>query len=236
MKRVSVDAGGYYKINHYDYGNTVDSTSNAADSFNRYPAYLVMQSFKTYDGNMRVTYRPIQSLSLVSRYEYQLSTINTAPDVVSDLPKTETSRMTSHIIGQDVSWSPWTRFYAQAGANYVVSDTKTPASDVTQAILNAKNNYWTVNFSPGFVIDNKTDLKLSYFYYKADNFQDIALQGVPYGVGEEEHGITATLTRRIRKNLLLSIKYGFFHYDDQTYGGHRDYEAQMIYSSLKYRF
>ena len=39
--------------------------------------------------------------------------------------------MASHIIAQDASWSPWSRLSLQAGLNYVLSETKTPASEVT---------------------------------------------------------------------------------------------------------
>ena len=40
-----------------------------------------MQNFETHDGNARLTLRPVQNVILVSRYEYQYSTINTAPDL-----------------------------------------------------------------------------------------------------------------------------------------------------------
>jgi hypothetical protein len=233
-RRVTVDVGGYYKLNHYDYDHLLDSTPN--NSANRYPAYLVIQNFETYDGNLRLTLRPVQNVTLVSRYEYQLSTIHTAPDSVSGLPEVEASKMTSHILAEDVSWAPWSRLYLQVGFNYVLSETKTPASDFTQAILNAQNNYWTLNFSSGLVLDDKTDLNLGYFYYRADNYQDNSTVGLPLGAGAEEHGVNATLSRRLTKNLRLSLRYGYYHYDDETFGGHQDYFAHVIYTSLRYRF
>jgi hypothetical protein len=131
-----------------------------------------MQAFDTYDGNARLTLRPLPNLTLVTRYEYQLSTVNTAPDGLSGLSETESSDMTSQIISQNVSWSPWSRLYLQVGFNYVLSETDTPTSDYTQAVLNSQNNYWTVNFNSGFVLDNKTDLNLGYTYYCADNYPD----------------------------------------------------------------
>ena len=88
-------------------------------------------------------------------------------------------------MAQDISWTPWSRLYLQAGLNYVLSETKTPASDYTQAVLPAQNNYWTVNVSTGLVLDDKTDLKVSFFYYLADDYQNNSLDGVPYGSGEE---------------------------------------------------
>ena len=234
LQRMSVDVGGYYKLNDYNYNNLVDSTPN--NSANRYPAYLVVQNFETYDGNLRLTLRPLQNVTLVTRYEYQLSTIRTRPDPISGLSEAESSKMTSHILAQDVSWAPFSRLYLQAGFNYVLSDTRTPASDFTQSILNAQNNYWTLNFSSGLVIDDKTDLNLGYFYYSADNYQDNSAVGLPLGAGGQEHGVNATLTRRLTKNVRLSVRYGYYHYDDETFGGHQDFFAHVLYASLRCRF
>lgn len=231
---VSIDAGGYYKRNHYEYDHEEDSTPN--DSGNRYPAYLVMQNFDTYDANARLTWRPHTRVSTVTRYEYQWSTINTTPDSASGLDGEETSQMRSHIFAQDLTYTPWSRLYLQAGFNYVVSETETPASDVTEAILNADNNYWTLSFTTGLVLDDRTDLKVGYTYYQADNYDDNSLEGLPLESGASEHGITATLTRRISKHLRWRLKYGYYHYEDALYGGHADYDAHLVYSSLQYRF
>jgi hypothetical protein len=233
-RKVSVDVGGYYKNNSYDYDHDLDSTTN--NTPNRYPAYLVMQDFETFDGNVRLTLRPRQNVTLVSRYEYQLSTVHTKPDSISGLGEVESSDMTSHIIAQNVSWTPWSRLYLQAGFNYVLSETKTPTSDYTQAVLNSENNYWTLNFNSGLVLDNKTDLNVGYTYYRADDYTDNSTVGVPYGAGAEEHGITATVVRRLTEKLRLTLRYGYYHSEDETSGGNNDYIAHVVYSSLQYRF
>jgi hypothetical protein len=93
-----------------------------------------------------------------------------------------------------------------------------------------------VNFSSGLVLDNKTDLNVSYFYYQADDYSDNSPAGVPYGAGGQEHSITATLTRRISERVRLSLKYGYFRYLDAASGGNADYGASLIYATLRYRF
>jgi hypothetical protein len=234
-RRVSIDVGGYYKQNNYDYDHTLDSTPNNSIA-NRYPAYLTMQSFDTYDGNARLTLRPLANLTLVSRYEYQLSTVNTTPDPASGLSEAESSKLTSHIFSQNVSWSPWSRLYVQAGFNYVVSGLKTPASDYTAAVLKSQNNYWTVNLNTGLVLDDKTDLNLGYTYYRADNYTDNSNVGVPYGSGAEEHGVSATVVRRITNKLRLTVRYGYYTFSDETSGGNNDYSAHVVSTGLQYRF
>lgn len=232
--RTSLDVGGYYKRNAYDYDHPVDSTAN--DSANRYPAYLVMQNFETYDGNVRLTLRPWRNVTLVSRYEYQLSTVHTKPDAISGLGETESSELNSHIIAQNATWTPWSRLSLQAGFNYVLSTTHTPATDYTQAVLDAQNNYWTLNFNSTLVLDDKTDLNLGYFYYRADDYQDNSVIGVPLGAGAEEHGATAMISRRLTPHVRANLKYGYFRYTDQLSGGHDDSEAHLIYASMQYRF
>ena len=235
-RRLTLDVGGYYKRNRYDYNNSLDSTPNDSTSPTRYPGYLTLQNFETYDGNVRVTFRPRQNISTVTRYEYQYSTVHTTPDPVSGLNEAESSRTIGHIIGEDVSWTPWSRLYLQAGLNYVLNETKTPASDFTPAILPAQNDYWTVNFSPGLVLDDKTDLKASFFYYLADDYKNNSLDGVPYGSGDQTYAITATLTRWVTKNIRWSLKYGYSHSDNNAFGGHQNYDAHLVYTSLQYRF
>jgi hypothetical protein len=234
MRRVSLDAQYYFKLNSYDYDHTLDSTPN--NSANRYPAYLVMQDFQTQDANVRLTLRPRMNLTLVTSYDFQYSTINTEPASISGVGDTQTAQTTSQIIGQNISWTPWSRLFLQVGFNYVLSETKTPVTDYTQSVLNSQNNYWTVNFSSGFVLTDKTDLNAGYFYYQADDYTDNSLYGVPYGAGATEQGVTCGITHRLKENLRLNLRYGFAKYEDDPSGGNLDYDSHMVYGSVQYRF
>ena len=62
------------------------------------------------------------------------------------------------------------------------------------------------------------------------------LLSLPLGASAREHGVTATLVRRLRDNLRLTLRYGYFHFLDGTFGGSRDYEAHALFSSLQWRF
>ncbi len=235
-RRTSIDLGGYYKNNQYNYNFPVDSTYNGATSADRYPAYLVMQSFQTYDGNIRLTFRPVLNITLVSRYEYQWSTINTTPDAISGLGDSQSSSMTSQIFAQNVTWTPWSRLCLQAGFNYVLSTTKTPTSDYTQAVLNSQNNYWTLTLNSTVVLDEKTDLNLGFLYYEADNYNNNSAYGLPLGSGADESTVTAAITRRITEHLRVNLRYAYTHYNDWASGGNNNYNAQLVYTSLQYRF
>ncbi len=233
LRRVNTDVQYYHKVRDNDFDHLTDNTAN--DSDNRFPAYIIYHRFETDDINVRLTLRPLNNLTFVTRYDYQMSTVDTSPDSLSGMNELQTSEITSHMIGQNVTWVPWSRMYFQIGVNYVDSLTDTPANNYTKAILDFRNNYWDASSTVGFVLDNKTDLQLHYFFYQADNLEQ-ASEYVPYGAGAEEHAVTVTLIRRLRDNIRLTLKYGFFDYTDDTSGGNNDYQAHLVYSSLQYRF
>ena len=232
LSRLFVDFGGYYKYDSYNYSASADSTPDG----DTYPGYFTIQDFETFDGNCRVTLHLLRSLSLISRYEYQLSTVDTTPDPAYGINEQQTSRMHSHVIGQNITWLPWSRLSVSAGFSYVLSTTKTSASEATAAILNAENNYWTLNFSPSLVLDDKTDLNVDYFYYQANDYQNNSNVGVPLGAGSREQAVTATLTRRINPRLRVSLKYGYYNYKDALTGGNSNFQAHMIMATMQYRF
>ena len=92
--------------------------------------------------------------------------------------------------------------------SYVLSQTTTPGSDFTPqtpALLASQNDYWMLNFSSSLVLNDKTDLNLGYFYYRANDFYNNSAYGVPYGTDAQEHSVSATLIYRIRKNIRLTL-------------------------------
>jgi hypothetical protein len=236
LRLASLDFGVYYKDNAYNYNNTTDNTPDNGSTGNAYPGFIVYQGFQTWDGSVRLTLHPLNRVTTVSRYEYQYSTIQTQPDSSSGLGEADSSTMLSHIIGQNVSWTPLDWLALQTGFNYVLSTTKTPASAYTQSVLNSQNNYWTANFNSNFVLDDKTDLNLGCFYYRADNGQNNIVDGVPLGSDQRQYSLTATLSRRLSKNMRWSLKYAYTHYDDFAANGNYNYDSNLIFTSLQYRF
>jgi len=235
-RSMNLDWQFYHKMRDNDYRHIVDNTLNTALSGNRYPGFLANHKFTTDDANVRLTLRPTSRITLVSRYDFQYSTTDATPDPISGLGSIESAQLTSHVFAQNATWIPWSRLYLQAGFNYVRSRTETPASQVSRAVLDAQNNYYSLNLTAGFVVDNKTDLQLHSFYYRADDYTDNSAFGMPYGAGAIERGITATLVRRLRQNLRLTLKYGYFDYHDAPSGGFNNYRAHLIYATLNFRF
>ncbi|MGA3283367.1 MAG: hypothetical protein ABSD57_02760 [Verrucomicrobiota bacterium] len=230
LYQLNFGAQYYHEIHDYDYDNTL--TNNPTS----YPGYLTHQKFTTDDMNIRATWRPFSTLSLVTRYDFQLSTVDTTGD---SLGSVQSAEITSHIISQSVNWTPLPRWYVQVSGSYALDSVDTPPisiTGVTNFVLPGKNDYWTVSAMSGFALDNKTDLQLQYSYYRADDYVNTSVYTQPYGAGDEEQSVTATITRQITKAIKVSLKYGFFRNQDETSGGHNNYDAHLVYASMQYRF
>jgi hypothetical protein len=218
---------------------------------------LLHQELDTDDVNFRVTWRPhlppkLGTISFVTRYDYVRGTIDgqwgispANPPGVGltgiTLAEQRTAEITNHVITESVTWNPCPRWYLQGNASYVLNKTDTPADfnlipNTSPTILDFKNDYWTASASAGFVVDDKTDVRAEYSYYRADNYVNNSLVAQPYGMGATEHTVGASVSRQIAKNVRLKLQYGYFHYRDETSGGHNNYDAHAVFSSLQFRF
>ena len=218
---------------------------------------LLRQALDTDDVNFRVTWRPklppkLGTIAFVTRYDYVHGTIDgmwgispANPPGVGltgiTLAEQRTAEITNHVISESITWNPCARLYFQGNASYVLNKTDTPADIVlipntTPTVLDFKNDYWTASGAAGFVFDQKTDLRAEYSYYRANNYQNNFLVSLPYGMGATEHTVSASISRQITNNVRLKLQYSYFHYTDLLAGGHNNYEAHAVFSSLQFRF
>jgi hypothetical protein len=140
------------------------------------PPSSLAQRFQTHEANFKSTWRPRHNVTLVARYAYQ--SLRSRPGA-DNLDRLTTADITSHIAGASLSWIPLARLYLQGNLNYVFDRTDTPAAAISNAVLDARNDYWTTSLVAGLAVDNKTDLTGSYFFYRADNYVDNSTAGLP---------------------------------------------------------
>jgi hypothetical protein len=218
---------------------------------------LLSQQLDTDDVNFRVTWRPklpakLGTIAFVTRYDYVLATIDgqwgISPAGIPGVGLTGTTllsqqsaEITNHVITESITWNPCARLYLQGNVSYVLNETDTPADfnlipNTSPTITDFKNDYWTASASAGYVLDQKTDLHAEYSYYRADNYDNNSLVAMPYGMGATEHTVSAGISRQISKNVRLKVQYSYFNYTDETSGGHNNYEAHAVFTSLQFRF
>lgn len=239
---VSISTQAYYKRSDAYYDN---SGSEAA--------MLRQSNYDTTDVNFRITWRALPNLTLVSRYDYQKTNMESQAEpydyTVGDpaVAKSftpgviESADITSNIFTQSVTWMPVSRAYVQGTFSYVDSSTDTPAAGKTSYYnSDSDNDYITLSLSAGYAIDDKTDLCASYSYYYADNYalptdpKGVASMG--YGTSIEEHVFSVTLNRQITQSMRWSLGYGYYTGNDDTSGGYNDFSAHMVSTGLQFRF
>lgn len=225
----------YWKGRQNSFNDTRDST--ALTGGDRYPAYIAKQDFETNDFNLRMTWSPVAKVRLVTRYDFQDSTVRTR---AAGLTFIESSDMTSHIISETATWNPLTRWYVQLSGNLVYDQMTTPASDLTGKagglVLNSDNNYVSSSVTTGYVLNDQMDLVGNYDYYHANNYVDNSNLSLPYGATATTQVIGLTLNRRINARTSYTIRYAYVDSDDVTSGGINSFRAHTVYGTVKYRF
>ena len=209
---------------------------------------LVGQDWNTDDFNVRITLRPAiphlpGTLSLVTRYDFMRTTID-SQWAVDGLPLgvEQSGVNTQHVITESINWNPLARLYLQGDLSYVLNQTETPASSIdlfpntSPTVVNFRNDYWTLTLGGGYIINDKTDLHAQYTFYRANDYFKNSGVALPYGMGATEHTASATLTRQLNPQVRLLLSYTYFDYSDETFGGHNNYRAHSIFSSLQFRF
>jgi len=220
------------------------------DTFTGIFPRLINQDWNVDDFNIRMTFRPklptcMGSLALVTRYDFVHTSIDGQWEVAPQedlLAELQTGEIKKHVISEALNWNPVPRFFLQANFSYVLNQTDTPANNIElvpgggPTVVNFRNDYWTVSSGIGYIIDDKTDFYADYYFYCANDYYNNAAVAVPYGMGSTENAVTATITRQLSRNTRLTLKYGFYDYRDETSGGHNNYRAHSLFSSLQVRF
>jgi hypothetical protein len=233
-------------VQYYHKNETNDNTFHSDDTAPIANQRLVEQTLNMDDVNFRVTVRPLSNLSLVTRYDFQFSTIDShwkqsgSPEIY--FADGQSSATMNHMITESATWNPWSWMYIQGNFSYVLNETRTPAATLVPSVLNFQNDYWTASCSLGVALDDKTKLQADYTYYRANDYVNNATAalgtsgGVPYGAGATEHTVSASVSRQITKNVGLTLRYSYYNYNDQTSGGNNNYDAHMISSGVQVRF
>jgi len=237
LKEVSVAMQYYFRDRSTAYAYPQDSTPNGPFIGDRYPDFLVYQADDTHDANLRVSVRPCNVVTLVSRVDLQLIEMYSQG---ANLERIRSADIQNYIVSQTATWNATPRLYLQGNVTWTWSQTDTPADDVTGAaqdlVFDSYSNYWYGNFTTGYVLTQDADLQAGYSYYRSYPFFDNSGQSMPYGVDEESHEVTVGLLWRICENVRWNIKYGFMNNKDAVFGQHNNFTAHLAYSSVDMAF
>jgi opacity protein-like surface antigen len=118
-----------------------------------------------------------------------------------------------------------------------VQDTHTSAfANHDPSVQTYKGDVYTIMTTTGYALDDKTDCTLEYSYSRSDNFSDNSAAGLPLGLDFRRHALIAGVSRKISKNVIARLRYGFYDYDEPSTGGINNYTAHLVNASCTVHF
>lgn len=227
---LTVAAQYNYRLKLGDYRSRLDNTSNAANSNNRYPFYIVDQDVASQDGNVRLSWRPRSMLSFVTRYAHQRAVTTTT---FAGQPEIKNGRLTRHIVTQSATWNPTARLYLSGAVNVTYDQLTVPRHRFT---MHSDNNYVIASLAAGYALGKATDLYLDLNRYRADNYSENFAVTLPLNAGQTTQSGFLTWVRRQSDRLIYTAKYGCATNRDGTFAGLNDYTAHIFYGKVQYKF
>lgn len=225
---VTIAGQVYFRSRENSFDHVRDSSPPTASD--RYPAFIENQEFETVDANIRLSWRPLSNLNLVTRFDRRSSDVTSR---MMSLNSERSADLKSRILSQSVTYSPVPRLYLTGSINITRDFVETPAEEL---VGDSQNDYVVGTLGAGYAVNDRNDVTIDYFYFDADNFADNSANSQPYNAGETRHAISGVWRFQYSENLLYTAKYAFATNRDQTSGGNNDYDAHTVYGSVQYRF
>jgi hypothetical protein len=233
LRKLSFSAKAGIRTFDEDFGHQLNGTT--------FDAQLAQHNVESENINLRMTWRAMPNLTLVTRYDYQQSEIENQAytDAAAAVPTllTESADINRHVVSQSATWNATENFYLQASLHWTSAETSSPG-DRSQPGYHVKwdDDYLSGTLGCGYALSKSTELNATYYYLNADNYVNNSLLTTPYGFDGEEHALTVGMTHWINRNMAWNLRYGFFKGTDGSTGGNSNYDAHMVSTGLRVRF
>jgi hypothetical protein len=235
FRRVTLSAH-YRRImeaNHYD---------NTANISPGYPGFITEQDFTTDQIVAKLVVRPTAKLTTAFQYKLASTDIRTAnKSIVFSgstlvLAGSELSgNYDANTYSVNATLTPLSRLYLTSSFSF--QDTRTVAfANNASSVQPYRGNVYTVFGAAGYALEAKTDVTIDYTFSRSENSQENSASALPLGLNNQRHALTAGLTRRIRKNIIARVRYGFYEYDESSNGGINNYRAHLASASCTLAF
>jgi hypothetical protein len=198
-----------------------------------YSAFIDRQTLITDDVAVKLTVRPHTKMNVSFKYQYVTTKIDTIFETAGSSGETGDYQANIYTVGATVV--PINRLYCTALFSY--QDTHTTSQDNgSLAIATSNGDVYSVVAGAGYALDDKTDLRLDYSFSLANNSEGISLTGLDLGADYTRHGVSVNLSRKLRENIIASLRYGYYDLKDDAAGGFNNYSAHLVGGSCTIRF
>ncbi len=224
---------------HYRYSLYETNYDHLRDIEQGYSAFITAQEFTTHEFLAKLTVRPTTKLSLMLQYQLVATDFDTSHDESTSAAisagSLQSGEYDAAIYSVSATYSPVARFYCTGQFSF--SDTSTRAFDNgVPSITTYHGDVYSVLATLGYIASDKTDFNLQYWFSMSDNFTDNSAAGLPLGVDNQRHGLMVGCKHKFRENLIGSLRYGFFLYNESSIGHIDDYSAHIVVATMSLRF
>jgi hypothetical protein len=205
-----------YKDNDYDH---------IADTEPGYSAFITEQRFTTDELTTKVSVRLSSKLRGNLKYQLVSTDIDTSSETTP--PSTVLSgNYDANIYSAGLTYTPVGEMYMTGLFSY--RDARTSAFDNSVAsVVTYEDDGYTFLGTAGYAITRETDIRAEYTYTRSDNFEGNSAEGLPLGVDSQRHRLLMSLSHELRAGMEITLRYGYYKYDEDSNGGTDDYEAHL---------
>jgi hypothetical protein len=230
--RVSLDAY-YQKRDRADDFNHVVDQRPATGGFG-YPAFITDRDTETDEVGTKLALRPASWLKTTLAYRLVSTDYRTTTDLLRGFSLLS-GEYDAHIYTLNATLTPWRRLYLFS--TFMYQDTRTVAEDnASPSIVPFRGHIYSALTSANYVLNEQTDLSLTYIFSNGDYSQNNAAAGLPLGIDYHSHSVRAGLGRRFWKRFVANLEYVWSRYDEPSSGAFNDFTAHGVFATLRARW
>jgi hypothetical protein len=230
--RVSLD-GYYQKRDRADDFNHVVDQRPATGGIG-YPAFIRDRDTETDEVGAKLAVRPASWLKTTLAYRLVSTDYRTTTDLLRGFSLLS-GEYDAHVYTFNATLTPWRRLYLFS--TFMYQDTRTVADDnASPSIVPFRGHIYSALESAHYLLNEQTDLSLTYNFSNGDYNQNNAVNGLPLGIDYRSHSVRAGLGRRFWKRFVANLEYVWSRYDEPSSGSFNDFTAHGVFATLRARW
>jgi hypothetical protein len=229
---VSLDAYYQNRDREDEFNHIVDTRPSIGPA--GYPAFITDRDTETDEVGAKLAVRPASWLKTTFAYRLISTDYRTTTDLISGF---------SHLAGEydanvytfNATLTPWRRLYLFS--TFMFQDSRTVTDDnASPSIVPFRGHIYSALTSANYVLNEQTDLSLTYNFSNGDYSQNNAAAGLPLGIDYRSHSVRAGLGRHFWKRFFVRLEYVWSRYDEPTSGSFNDFTAHGVFATLRARW
>ena len=234
-----VSFGSHYRARdkQTSYDHLTDESFGAPNE--GYSAFIRAREVYSDEVEARVVVRPANWLKTTFTYRLVASDFRTETDPVPGALPDDISPggwilagvRDANVYSFNAVITPFRRMYLSTTCTLQDTRTETKANN-SPYIVPYRGDVYSWLSSANFVLNEKTDLHLSYYFSYADYGQSGETAGLPLGIQYQRHGVQAGISRSLAKYFKVRLQYGFYYYDEPSSGTINNYTGHSVFATV----